>query len=556
MWRAFRSLAPSMFPLSHTGGSIPFEARISAARAMMAWITNIPAIPDIGPTGLGTPSRRSSASPNSVPLSITTSATSCSFFPDECLEVTASAYRRLVTVTTSIPRARASMAISTGTALRPEFEITMRRSSGVMRRWSRIAGANPSSRSSRSLLETSVVPVRLGSRIASTGTSPPARYTASSAMQCECPVPKVNTTPPAATVSATISAARVMASPWVWTIRSISPRARSAYSSRIISPPWSDPPFVWAPELGVALVRPVHVGADEDGRLPAGVHVAAGDLGRETLGDHRSGDRGERAHAKAAAQVDHGVTQRRSVVDHHVGHLEQALAAGVAGGDGSRVLHGRHRDDRKFTLPRGHGHLHGRPVAPRVRHHDERVPGPDVVDAEQLPGDGRVPLQRRVEDLLHGSVPSDGQVSQGHGVERSQASGSRGQLHGERFRMPGPEDVDHPAVEEPGREEVGGPLDLGHLGPLHPAHGLSGRPEERLRRQLVRTHLAATRGFVVGGAVSGDLTTRPCTSTHSGSHASDTTTRSASMPGARLPLEPSTPATVAGRELAIRMAVS
>src|SRR5919106_5926053 len=122
--------------------------------------------------------------------------------------------------------------------------------------------------------------------------------------------------------------------------------------------------------------------------------------------------------------------------------------------------------------------------------------------------------------------------------------------------MTGPEDVDNPAAEEPGREQVGRPPDLGELGPLHPVHGFPGYPEEGLRGQLVRTHRAATRGFVCGGAVSGDLTTLPPTSTHSGSHASDTTTRSASMPGARLPLEPSTPATVAGRELAIRMAVS
>ena len=70
-------------------------------------------------------SSSSSASPTGPQLSITTSQTSNKRFPPGCRGDTERECSSEVIPTTPMPRARASWAISTGSGLRPELEMTI-----------------------------------------------------------------------------------------------------------------------------------------------------------------------------------------------------------------------------------------------------------------------------------------------------------------------------------------------------------------------------------------------------------------------------------------------
>ncbi len=78
------------------------------------------------------------ASPLGTLLSSAISAKSCIFLPDECLETTDWTYLIEVIPITLMPRSLACIAISTGTALRPETETMIKTSPDLIGLWSSI----------------------------------------------------------------------------------------------------------------------------------------------------------------------------------------------------------------------------------------------------------------------------------------------------------------------------------------------------------------------------------------------------------------------------------
>src|SRR2546430_1506865 len=72
--------------LTSTCGGVPRSTRMRAVSAIMASTTVITSIEETAATGSSSPSSRTQASPSGAPVSITTSATSYSFLPEECRE--------------------------------------------------------------------------------------------------------------------------------------------------------------------------------------------------------------------------------------------------------------------------------------------------------------------------------------------------------------------------------------------------------------------------------------------------------------------------------------
>ncbi len=110
---------------------------------MIALVTTVEA----GAKGASMPSTLSSASPTAILLSRTTSQWSLRKVPETCRERVPVAYATEVTPMTLRPMARAFMAISTGSALRPEREMITRTSPSEAGLLSRTAPARPSTRS-------------------------------------------------------------------------------------------------------------------------------------------------------------------------------------------------------------------------------------------------------------------------------------------------------------------------------------------------------------------------------------------------------------------------
>ncbi len=121
-------LVLSVFALPQTSGLPPAATTRAAASTKIACRINALLMVEVGPIRCGRPSISTTASPVLPQLSMTRSAISVSFFPDECREVTTATYSELEMAMTRAPRAFASKAISMGTGLRPEFETINNRS--------------------------------------------------------------------------------------------------------------------------------------------------------------------------------------------------------------------------------------------------------------------------------------------------------------------------------------------------------------------------------------------------------------------------------------------
>lgn len=195
---------------------------------MIEFMIAAPATVEDGPILCGSPGNCKTASPSGQQVSITRFATSNKRFPDATPDLAFADWRRLVIAITFSPLDRIASAISTGAAFRPEFEITMPISS--CRKVSRcsIFAAVPSSRSHLVLAIAPSKNCSRASKIGLTGAKPPARKKASSAMRCECPLPKACITPPAAKEHATNRPASWMAascpSRMLWRIDCNQPR--------------------------------------------------------------------------------------------------------------------------------------------------------------------------------------------------------------------------------------------------------------------------------------------------------------------------------------------
>ncbi len=111
---------------------------------MTALVTTVEA----GANGASMPGSVNSASPTGILLSRTMSQWSRRYVPETCRDLVSSAYATDVSPMTLRPSARAFMAISTGSELRPESEMTISTSPASRGLVSRTAPASPSTRSS------------------------------------------------------------------------------------------------------------------------------------------------------------------------------------------------------------------------------------------------------------------------------------------------------------------------------------------------------------------------------------------------------------------------
>ncbi len=114
---------------------------------MTAWRRAVVTAVEAGAKGAGMVSRVSSASPIAIFESRTTSQWSLRYVPEVCREVVSEAYATDVTPMTRTPRERAFIAISTGSAFRPDSEMITRASPSRSGEVSRTTLARPSTRS-------------------------------------------------------------------------------------------------------------------------------------------------------------------------------------------------------------------------------------------------------------------------------------------------------------------------------------------------------------------------------------------------------------------------
>ena len=98
---------------------------------------------DSGDTGVSRPSIQTAESPAGACWSSTRSATSCSFFPDSCRDVEASACAVEVSAATHMPSRFASSATSIVTALQPLVEMARSASSGAVTKFRQRTGPKP-----------------------------------------------------------------------------------------------------------------------------------------------------------------------------------------------------------------------------------------------------------------------------------------------------------------------------------------------------------------------------------------------------------------------------
>jgi hypothetical protein len=108
----------------NTFGGFPALVSRSAISALIALTRRHPPTVDPGATGSSSPSMETMASPRGAPVSRTRSAKSLSFLPSSRFDSLASECSRLIKATTRTPLRWNSSAISTGTMLVPEEEMT------------------------------------------------------------------------------------------------------------------------------------------------------------------------------------------------------------------------------------------------------------------------------------------------------------------------------------------------------------------------------------------------------------------------------------------------